>query len=78
MRPFRPSPLILLALALPALGACAATQDALLGPRMDPMSYPSALVAAQQPVIVPQEVSTQPRANSLWRAGARTFFRIYL
>jgi flagellar L-ring protein precursor FlgH len=80
MRPFRPSsqssrPWALLALALPALSACAATHDALLGPSMSPMSYPSTLVAAEQPVLLPKETSP-PRspANSLWRVGARTFF----
>ena len=66
-------PLAALALSLPALAACAAAHDAVMGPKMSPMNYPSALLATEQPVIVPHE---QPRAtsNSLWRAGAHTFF----
>ena len=63
-----------LALSLPALCACAATRDAVLGPKMDPMSYPSALVAAEQPVLVAHEAPAHSSSNSLWRTGARTFF----
>jgi flagellar L-ring protein precursor FlgH len=78
---FRPSPrpasknLVALALAFPALAACTATHDALMGPKMSAMNYPSALVATEQPVVMP--VSTQASraaGNSLWRTGARAFF----
>jgi len=76
MRSFRRSslkPLAALALSLPTLAACAAAKDAVLGPKMDPMSYPSALVAAEQPVVVAHE-APHSGSNSLWRTGARTFF----
>ena len=73
MRSVRSSHLAVLALTLPSLAACAATRDAVLGPKMDPMSYPSALVAAEQPVLVAHEPAP-PHSNSLWRTGARTFF----
>ena len=62
MRPFRPSSLVLMALSLTALGACAATHDALLGPKMSPMGYPAALVAAEQPVVLPASDSRQHSA----------------
>ena len=75
MRSFRLSPLALLALSFPALSACAATHDALLGPSMSPMSYPAPLVAAEQPVVLPREAAPPHGSpNSLWRVGARTFF----
>lgn len=80
MRRFRVSPnasfktWAALALSLPALTACAAAQDAVLGPKMSAMSYPAPLVAAEQPVLLPREAPPHMSANSLWRAGARTFF----
>ena len=70
-----PNHLAVLALTLPTLAACAATKDALLGPKMDPMSYPSALVAAEQPVLAGHDGGPgRSASNSLWRTGARTFF----
>jgi len=76
MRSFRLSHLVLAALSLPALTACAAAQEAVLGPKLSPMSYPAPLVAAEQPVIVPSQMppATRVSATSLWRSGARTFF----
>ncbi len=76
MRPFRPLSLAALALSLPALSACGAARDAIVGPKLSPMSYPAPLVAAEQPVILPREASAPSRqsANSLWRTGARAFF----
>ena len=75
MSRFRHSPLVAVALALPCLAACAATQDALLGPKMSPMSYPAPLVAAEQPVVYAHEAQTaRPASSSLWRNGARAFF----
>jgi flagellar L-ring protein precursor FlgH len=75
MRSLRKSSIAVLALTLPTLAACAAAHDAVMGPKMDPMSYPSALVAAEQPVVVVHEGQTARGAsNSLWRTGARTFF----
>lgn len=75
MRSFRVSHLAVLALCVPALAACAATQDALHGPKLSAMSYPSALVAAEQPVVLPKDgASAHSGSNSLWRTGSRTFF----
>lgn len=74
MRPIRRPTLAVLALALPALTACAAAHDALHGPSLSAMSYPAPLVAAEQPVILPKEEAPQRKANSLWRNGARAFF----
>lgn len=71
------NPLILLAIAALPLSACASVHEAVSGPKMQPMSYPAALVPTE-----PLPVSATARgpnpmpasANSLWRAGARTFF----
>ena len=74
---FRLSHLAALALTLPALSACAEATEVFTGPKMSAMSYPSSLVAAEQPVIIPVRDSTTGNGvgpNSLWRAGARTFF----
>jgi flagellar L-ring protein precursor FlgH len=74
---FRPSsrsslkPLAALALALPTLAACQAAKVAVMGPKMDPMSYPP-LVVAEQPVIVPP--AARSTSASLWKTGTRTFF----
>jgi flagellar L-ring protein precursor FlgH len=65
-------PLAVLAVTLPALAACAAAHDAVLGPKMDPMRYP-ALVETRQPVILAQDAPHSTSA-SLWKTGARTFF----
>ena len=73
MRFFRSSPLTVLALSLPALAGCAATKDALQGPRLTAMNYPAAVVATEQKVVLPNE-GPPPRSNSLWRSGSRTFF----
>ncbi|MGZ6013174.1 MAG: flagellar basal body L-ring protein FlgH, partial [Caulobacteraceae bacterium] len=72
---FHRSPIAALALLLPALTACAATKDALLGPKLSPMSYPAPLVAAEQPVVYAHEAQApRPASSSLWRNGARAFF----
>jgi flagellar L-ring protein precursor FlgH len=66
-----------LALALtPSLAAAGSFGDAIHGPRMGPMAYPSQLVGATQPVLssVREPLPEQPTAGSLWRVGARTFF----
>jgi flagellar L-ring protein precursor FlgH len=73
-RPASLKTLAALTLTLPALGACAATHDALLGPSMTPMNYPTALVATDQTVIVPREEHRHAASNSLWPASSRTFF----
>jgi len=67
---------LLAVLALAPLGACSTVVEAVKGPDLAPVGYPSALVAREQPTFVsarepmPQAAS----ANSLWRTGARAFF----
>jgi len=69
------SRLLALALLLP-LGACSTVKEAVRGPELAPIGYPSALVPREQIVLtsardgIPQPAS----ANSLWRSGARAFF----
>ena len=75
----RPAALAVLALILPSLAglsACGSVRDAVVGPRMGPMAYPSVLVGQTQPVLASaREPAPQPAsANSLWRSGARAFF----
>ena len=68
----------LLALAtLAPLAACSSVVEAVKGPTMAPMGYPSELVGESQVMTlasaregVPQPAS----AHSLWRSGARAFF----
>ena len=61
-------------LALP-LGACSTVHEAIRGPDLTPIGYPSALVPRDQQVLAAREPMLQPAsANSLWRAGARAFF----
>ena len=62
--------LILAAACLP-LAACSTAMEAVKGPELAPMVYPSALVPAQQ-AYLPEP--TPASANSLWRTGARSFF----
>ena len=67
---------VLAVLALAPLAACSTVTEAVKGPELAPVGYPSALVAREQPTFVsarepaPQAAS----ANSLWRTGARAFF----
>jgi flagellar L-ring protein precursor FlgH len=71
--------LITLVAAAAPLAACSSIKEAVNGPKMAPMGYPSALVPQGQEVLplgasgrepLPQAAS----ANSLWRTGARAFF----
>jgi flagellar L-ring protein precursor FlgH len=69
-------PLLAIA-ALAPLAACSSVVEAVKGPTMAPMGYPSELVGENQVMTlasardgVPQPAS----ANSLWRSGARAFF----
>ena len=66
----------LLALAaLIPLAACSTVTEAVRGPELTPMGYPSALVPRDQVVLASaRETPTPASANSLWRAGARAFF----
>jgi flagellar L-ring protein precursor FlgH len=63
-------------LLIPALAACSSVHEAIDGPKMGPMAYPTALVGQTQPEFesarLPLPAPVTP--NSLWRTGARTFF----
>lgn len=63
-------------LALLPLGACSTVQEAVAGPDLTPVRYPSALVPQQQMILASanQPMPTPASANSLWRSGARAFF----
>jgi flagellar L-ring protein precursor FlgH len=61
------------------LCACASIHEAVHGPSMAPMDYPSALVPTGQNVLPLAASAREPlpqpaSANSLWRTGARAFF----
>ncbi len=67
--------LTLIALLTLPLGACSTVQEAIKGPDLTPIGYPSALVPRDQQVLAARDPMLQPAsANSLWRAGARAFF----
>ncbi len=67
-------PVILAALVLLPLGACASVKETLLGPQMSDIAYPARLVASEQTVVIPSDSPRPASANSLWRNGARAFF----
>jgi flagellar L-ring protein precursor FlgH len=59
------------------LSGCAAVNDVkeTLGtPKQAPMGYPADLMPMNQKLLNPPEETTPASPNSLWRAGARTFF----
>lgn len=66
---------LLAAAVAPALllGACSSAVEAVRGPELAPIGYPAALVPIEQPILPVQEAPAS--AGSLWRTGARTFFR---
>jgi len=60
-----------------ALGACSTAIEAVRGPELAPIGYPAALIPTSQTYLPSPEQQHADRAasaNSLWRAGARTFF----
>lgn len=67
---------LLISLAIfPTLAGCAAMSEAVSGPTLTPLAYPSALMPQEQAVLAAAPRDYQPAsANSLWRAGARAFF----
>jgi flagellar L-ring protein precursor FlgH len=69
--------LVLAASAL-SLGACSSiandVKETLGTPKQAPMNYPSALLPTEQKMLNPLDETTPASPNSLWRAGARTFF----
>lgn len=65
----------LLGLGALALGGCASMDEAVSGPQMSPISNPAVVAGAQRvsmPLPAPQ--AEPAAANSLWRAGAKSFF----
>jgi flagellar L-ring protein precursor FlgH len=66
-----------IAAAALSLGACSTAIEAVRGPELAPIGYPAALVPTSQaylPSPEQQQADRAASANSLWRAGARTFF----
>jgi len=66
----------LLPLASGALSACSTVQETVMGPQLSAVGYPAALMPMRQEVLPMRE--EQPRsasANTLWRTGAKAFFR---
>jgi flagellar L-ring protein precursor FlgH len=64
-----------LALAAPALAACASDPMGLNSPHLTPIANPATTVGAERvsmPLPAPQTEAAGP--NSLWRTGARSFF----
>ncbi|ESQ80143.1 flagellar basal body L-ring protein FlgH [Asticcacaulis sp. YBE204] len=59
-------------IAAASLTACASVNEAVSGPQLNPMGYPSQLVPQQQ-VYAPTPPAAS--ANSLWRSGAKAFFK---
>ena len=74
----RMRPLLPLLLALLPLAACSTVKEAVRGPNLTPIGYPSALMPRDQevmPLASTRETAPQAAsANSLWRNGARAFF----
>ena len=69
-------PLLALA-ALAPMAACSGVVEAVKGPSMAPMGYPSELVGENQVMTLASSRDSIPQpasANSLWRSGARAFF----
>jgi flagellar L-ring protein precursor FlgH len=68
--------LVLIA-ALAPLCACSTVREAVRGPELAPVGYPSVLVPRDQAVLgsARDGMPGPASANSLWRTGARTFFQ---
>jgi flagellar L-ring protein precursor FlgH len=72
---FATTALVLIAAPLLAgLGACSTIREAVKGPELSPVGYPSALAPMDQKLYAQVTAPPPPTANSLWRVGARTFF----
>jgi flagellar L-ring protein precursor FlgH len=74
MRPRIAAALLVLAVpALGALGACSTVKEAVKGPELAPVGFPSRLAPMDQEMVAKASI-TPTTPNSLWRSGARTFF----
>lgn len=65
----------LLLLAFLPLAACGSTLDAARTPQFTPVAYPAPILAHAQPVLFEAPPAAPTMANSLWKAGARAFFK---
>jgi flagellar L-ring protein precursor FlgH len=63
------APIACLALSL---GACTTVSEAVHGPQLSAVAYPAQLMPVKQEIVQPRGPAS---ANSLWRVGARAFFR---
>jgi flagellar L-ring protein precursor FlgH len=64
-------------LAAAGLSACTTAEQAIRGPQLTPIGYPSVLVPQDQQTMLVSARDPAPfthAANSLWRSGARAFF----
>ena len=62
--------------ALLPLGACSTVKETVMGPQLSAVGYPAALMPMRQEIVPIKD--TAPRAasaNTLWRTGAKAFFR---
>jgi flagellar L-ring protein precursor FlgH len=65
----RPAALACLALSL---GACTTVSEAVRGPQLSAVAYPAELMPVRQTIAEPRGPAS---SNSLWRVGAKAFFR---
>jgi flagellar L-ring protein FlgH len=57
-----------------SLGACSSIKEAVKGPELSPVGFPSQLAPLDQKLYAQNPAPQPASANSLWRTGARTFF----
>jgi len=65
-------------LAFAPLAACASVKEAVKGPQLSPMTAPKSMTSQDQLVSLasmPQPTVQPASPNSLWRSGARAFFK---
>lgn len=67
-------PFIFLISSCVLLGACSSVSEAIKGPSLSNLNYPAALVPTTQTLLAQPDPQSPASANSLWRAGSRTFF----
>jgi flagellar L-ring protein precursor FlgH len=63
------------AAALAGCGTFDSAADAARTPRFSPVAYPAPVLAHSQPVLFEAPQAPPSTANSLWKAGARAFFK---